>query len=192
MADLKDDDERTELLARRLTDDITAKVRSALFKFYAAMGSVAIVVAGYAGWSLWNDAITRAENNTEKTISERIQPKIETAEKKLDEAQAKLAEMEIEKRVAEQLQLRVSKSLDALDQLYEEARPKIILIDQAKVRLDEVDQKIIDVNQKIRDIDQKLIDVSVQAARAGASGGGIAALSQEVKKLGEKSTTVPL
>ena len=45
MADLKDDDERTELLARRLTDDITAKVRSALFKFYAAMGSVAIVVA---------------------------------------------------------------------------------------------------------------------------------------------------
>ncbi len=47
------DGDRIELLERRLADRVAERVRPALFKLYAVVGSTVIGVVGLFGWNIF-------------------------------------------------------------------------------------------------------------------------------------------
>ncbi len=49
------DEDKIELLERRLSEKVTERVRPALFRVYAAMGAAVITILGFVGWDVVSD-----------------------------------------------------------------------------------------------------------------------------------------
>jgi hypothetical protein len=104
MSDISDD--RLELLERQLAEKVTARVRPALFKLYAAVGAAVIAVLGFVSWDIVSDIKNEIKNEIRTEIDSDI-------ESKRDEIIDRLAEIRFMANRANEIIQRVEQQLDA-------------------------------------------------------------------------------
>ena len=103
MAEMNDD--RFELLERQLTEKVTLRVRSALFRLYAAVGVAVIGVLGFVGW----DMVSEIKSDINTSITTSISNDIKTKQNEIAEL---VTETRFMAKRANQVIQRLEKQLD--------------------------------------------------------------------------------
>ncbi|CAN0507382.1 unnamed protein product, partial [Phaeothamnion confervicola] len=83
-----------ELLELRLSESISTRVRSSLFKLYAVIGAVVGAVLTYAGIDLVGRINDEATAQAQQLIEERVEPTIKDAEEQARNATVQLKVIE--------------------------------------------------------------------------------------------------
>jgi hypothetical protein len=87
-----DDDDRAELLERRLTEKVTGSVESALKRRYAWIVALFLGLYGLGGWALVNNLI---QSEIAGLVEKKVKPAVDGAERVSVTAQ--VAQQELEK-----------------------------------------------------------------------------------------------
>jgi len=102
------DDDKIELLERQLAERVTERVRPALFKLYAALGTAVIGVLGFVGW----DVVTDIKAEIKSDIINEIDAEIGS---KRQEILERTTETQILAKRANAIIQRVEKQLDEFE-----------------------------------------------------------------------------
>lgn len=110
MADL--DDDKIELLERQLAERVTERVRPALFKLYATVGTAVIAVLGFVGWDFITDIKVEIKAEIKTEITDEIEEEVGT---KRHEILERTTETKILAKRANAIIQRVEKQLDEFE-----------------------------------------------------------------------------
>ena len=94
------DKETMELIERRLAEQVEARVRSKLFKYYGSVGAVALTILGFFSYSI----VSGLEGLAKDYAREAARPAVEEAEAATEVAKAKTTELLARLDVFEELQ----------------------------------------------------------------------------------------
>jgi DNA repair exonuclease SbcCD ATPase subunit len=155
------DDEKRELIERRLIERVATEARSRLFGSYVIVGTVVISLLGYVGYniikSMEQAAIAAATARVDEVVRQRVEPLITDIDAKLDQASEGLRGTE---RLLDQSRTR----LELSDELGAEMRRKLERAaetaaearDQATRLLDSVNQDIDTAKERIEELARRL------------------------------------
>jgi uncharacterized phage infection (PIP) family protein YhgE len=129
MTDLNGD--KLELIERQLAERVTERVRSALFRLYAAVGVAVISVIGFVSWDIVTDIKSEIKSEIKKDIDKEIEDKRAEITERVTETRI------IAKRANDVIQ-RVEKQLDEFEPQAED--------------LDETIQKVKTLNVTSQDL----------------------------------------
>jgi uncharacterized protein YoxC len=128
------DGDRIELLERRLADRVAERVRPALFKLYAVIGTTAISVAGLFGWNIFQNL----ESNIKEDIGKEIKPT-------QTEITKQLLETEVLARRANEIIKKVEKQLDAFQPQAENLTNNIKIVETLEIKVQELNKNLREV-----------------------------------------------
>lgn len=132
------DEDRLELLERRLADRVTERVRQALFKLYAAMGATAISALGLFGWNIFQNLESGIKENIKDNLEKEIQPTRIQINKQL-------AETEVLAKQANGIVEKVKKQLDAF-------QPQAENLDNNIKQMKELSVGVQELNTNLRSV----------------------------------------
>ncbi len=78
-------DDQLELIERRLAESVSARVRPALFRVYAAMGTAVIAVLGFVGWDIVADIKAEIKQEIKQEIEGSLIAEIKEKRQKINE-----------------------------------------------------------------------------------------------------------
>jgi uncharacterized protein YoxC len=139
------DEDRLELLERRLADRVTERVRSELLKFYAAMGATAISVLGLVGSNVFQNLESGIKENIKDNLEEEIKPTRIQINKQL-------AETEVLAKQANGIVEKVKKQLDAFQPQAENLDNNIKLMEELSVGVQELSVGVQELNTNLRSV----------------------------------------
>lgn len=139
------DEDRLELLERRLADRVTERVRPALFKLYAAMGATAISALGLFGWNIFQNLESGIKENIKDNLEEEIKPTRIQINKQL-------AETEVLAKQANGIVEKVKKQLDAFQPQAENLDNNIKLMEELSVGVQELSVGVQELNTNLRSV----------------------------------------
>jgi len=130
MAEL--DDDRLELLERQLSEKVSDRVRSSLFKVYATVGAAVIFVIGFVSWDIVDDIKQELKDEFVKDIEEDI-----------DTKRSRIDELVIESGL---LANRVNGTIVAVDEQLTAFQPKV---DKLNKMFERVESLTVDAQNSI-------------------------------------------
>jgi len=160
------DEDRLELLERRLADRVTERVRSDLLKLYAAMGTTAISVLGLFGWNIFQNLESGIKENIKDNLEEEIKPTRIQINKQL-------AETEVLAKQANGIVEKVKKQLDAFQPQAENLDNNIKLMKELSVGVQELNTNLRSVQgsterdlypiaSSVKSLQRQLIELAIQ------------------------------
>jgi len=160
------DEDRLELLERRLADRLTERVRSELLKLYAAMGATAISVLGLVGWNILQNLESGIKENIKDNLEEEIKPTRIQINKQL-------AETEVLAKQANGIVEKVKKQLDAFQPQAENLDNNIKLMEELSVRVQELntnlrpvqgstERDLYPIASSVKSLQRQLIELAIQ------------------------------
>lgn len=166
------EEDRLELLERQLSDKVTERVRSALFKLYATVGAAVIFVIGFVSWDIVDDI----KDELKKEYIKEIDADIDAKRKRIDE-------QVIESKLVSD---RVNQTIHAIDQRLIDYQAKIDKIDRTYERVNRIYEQVeeLDVDAKnFIDIYEK--EVAPLSASVKTLSNQIAYLAEQVIAIDE-------
>ncbi len=139
------DTEALELLERRLAEKIETRVRARLFKFYGAVGVVALSILSFFGYNIISGLEDQAKNYAQSAVA----PSVDTANAAADKARAQTNA--------------ISARLEALDE-FQARRERQLLESEGRVlsARAKVDQLAADIETRLGAILDKLTETEAQ------------------------------
>jgi archaellum component FlaC len=171
MADL--DSDRLELLERQLAERVTERVRSSLFKLYAAVGAAVIAALGFVGW----DLVADIKSDVMAEISGQVERDVQA---KREEITERVAETRIIARRANEVIQRVEDQLDAFEpqaKSLDETIEKVSSLNTTSQDLiDAYSRELQPLVNNVESLRQRLVELAEQVDELNAlvsdSGGG--------------------
>ena len=112
------DKETMELIERRLSEKVEARVRTKLFKYYGSVGAVALTILGFFSYSIVSGLEGLAKDYARKAAA----PAVAEAEQATEAARNKTTELLVRLNAFEELQIERVKQLSASEREILEAR----------------------------------------------------------------------
>lgn len=106
------DEDKIELLERQLAERVTDRVRPALFKLYATVGTAVIAVLGFVGWDFMTDIKSEIKEEIKAEITDEIDAEVGA---KRHEILERTTETKILAKRANAIIQRVEKQLDEFE-----------------------------------------------------------------------------
>lgn len=167
-----------ELLELRLSESISTRVRTSLFKWYAVIGAVVGAVLTYAGIDVVGRINDVATDRAQKMIEDQIKPTIDEAEKQAQNATVQL-------KVIEELNKNARAAIEKLNARLEEIEPQAEKLQQAA-------DAIAALEVQRRDIEAGLSGVNQSITQLQELGDKVAALATQVSALSEIVSSLQL
>lgn len=145
------------------------RVRGALFRFYGAAGAAAITVLGYVGYDLIAEMRNSADDKAAEIISATVQPRIHDAEKIL-------MRIEIDHAVLEKLAERNTGSINEIERLLGEVRPKV--------------KEMETISDQLEDFRNRGKALEADIARYAESAAAVEGLAERVSELSTQTATI--
>jgi len=152
---MSDDENRFELMERRLTEAVEEKVRSRLFKVYGIIGGAILTILGFVGYDGIKDIREIAVEAAKQEASEQVDPVVDEARKALDAARQQANDAQLNLKLASERLADVADRL-ARGELQIEGFGKQISkasaqIKQAELRLNQTAAEIENQQKRARD-----------------------------------------
>ena len=148
------DGDRIELLERRLADRVAERVRPALFKLYAIVGSTVIGVVGLFGWNIFQDI--------ESGVKEDIRKEIEPTQVEINK---QLVETEVLARRANEIIKKVEKQLNDFQPQAEKLSNSIEVLKTLEGKLSNSSEMLKILEGKTQELNNKLREVKALTDR---------------------------
>ena len=174
------DEDRLELLERRLADNVDSKVRQSLFKFYGAIGVVVIAVAGYAGFDFIQQTKDEVRSQAIKAATDMVAAEVDPLAAK---ARDTLVDLQVKMGVFDELQQRTVTAVEELQKSLAEFQP------QAK-NLQNTINEVQDLDVKRRDLETRLDTIAKLVGSLEDITKNMTDLAKKVDGLGESVSSL--
>ncbi|HWA49940.1 MAG TPA: hypothetical protein VG742_16835 [Dongiaceae bacterium] len=173
-----------ELLELRLSESISTRVRTSLFKWYAVIGAVVGAVLTYAGIDVIGRINDAATDRAQKMIEEQIKPTIDEAEQQAQNATVQL-------KVIEELNKNGRAAIEKLNARLEELEPQAEKLQQAADAIAALEVQRRDLEAGLSGVNQSITSLQELGDKVAALATQVSALSDIVSslQLNQKSST---
>lgn len=158
------DEDRLELLERRLADRVTERVRSDLFSWYAAIGTAVITVCGILGVNVVLSIRTEIKSEIKQEFEQELQVKRDEVRELISETRLKAKEAKV---IIEQVQRELrafrpqAKGLNDNIQKVKILDDKIQKLDKISTSLDIASQRQ-PLDSSVKSLQRQLIELAIQ------------------------------
>jgi len=186
------DEDRFELLERRLAENVDNKVRQSLFKFYGAIGVVVVAVAGYAGFDFVQQTKKDAQDQAAAAAKEIVDTQVKPV---ADEAERTLNDLKIKMGVFDELQSRAVAAVDDLQKKLIEFEPQAKSLSDTIAKVEALDLRRRDLESRLdsvaslvgslEEITRNMTDLARKVDSLAESVGNLSHQAGETKVLAE-------
>lgn len=158
------DEDRLELLERRLADRVTERVRSDLFSWYAAIGTAVITVCGILGVNVVLSIRTEIKSEIKQEFEQELQVKRDEVRELISETRLKAKEAKV---IIEQVQRELRAFRPQAEGLNDNIQ-KVKILDDKIQKLDKISTSLDIASQRqpldssVKSLQRQLIELAIQ------------------------------